>query len=95
MSAKRINMNMTGVSQQRSQPSGDSARIQIKEIQFSMARNEDLVPASQGTEVTLVTEYISYRYFTCIVSAMTLRGTSTTTPCYGRRTTETKLALST
>ncbi len=70
-------------------------RIQIKKNQFSMARNADLVPASQETEVTLVTEYIPYRYFTCTVSAMMLRGTSTTTSCYGRGTTETKLALST
>ena len=31
---------------------------------FSMARNAVLVPVFQGTEVTLVTEYVPFQYFT-------------------------------
>ncbi len=34
-----------------------------------MARNAVLVPISQGTDVTIVTEYIPFRYFTRTVSS--------------------------
>ncbi len=45
-----------------------AAQISSKEATeraaHSMARNAVLVPISQGTEVMIVTEYVTFRYFT-------------------------------
>ncbi len=45
-----------------------ASRISSKEAtvcaDHSMARNAVLIPISQGTEVTIVTEYVPFRYFT-------------------------------
>ncbi len=45
-----------------------------------------LIPISQGTEVTIVTEYVPFWYFTHTVSL----GTSSITPCYDVERLETK-----
>ncbi len=39
-------------------------QISSKEATHSMARNAVLIPISQGNEVTIVTGYITFRYFT-------------------------------
>ncbi len=50
------------------QLSATTSQISSKEATkcaaHSMARNAVLVPISQGTEVTIVTEYVLFRYFT-------------------------------
>ncbi len=45
-----------------------------------------LIPISQGTEVTIVTEHVPFRYFTRTISM----GTSSITPCYDIERLETK-----
>ncbi len=61
---------------QRKQPS----------VQFIARPGTVLVPISQGTEVTKVTKYVPFRYFTHTVSM----GTSSITPCYDVEQLETK-----
>ncbi len=60
-------------------------------MQFIARPGTVLVPISQGTEVTIVTEYAPFRYFTRTVSM----GTSSITPCYDveRLKTKTHMAL--
>ncbi len=41
-----------------------SSKEATERAAHSMARNTVLVSKSQGTEVTIVTEYIPFRYFT-------------------------------
>ncbi len=41
-----------------------SSKEATKHAAYSMARNAALVPISQGTEVTKVTECVPFRYFT-------------------------------
>ncbi len=55
-------------------------------MQFTAWPGTVLVPISQGTEVTKVTEYVPFRYFTHTVSI----GTSSITPCYDVEGLETK-----
>ncbi len=55
-------------------------------VQFTARPGTVLVPISQGTEVTKVTEYVPFRYFTHTVSI----GTSSITPCYDVEGLETK-----
>ncbi len=56
-----------------------------------MARNAVLIPISQGTEVTIVTEYIPFQYFTRTASSIdACIGTSLITPCYDAERLETK-----
>ncbi len=47
-------------------------------MQFIVRPGTVLIPIFQGTEVTKVTEYVPFRYFTCTVSM----GTSSITSCY-------------
>ncbi len=55
-------------------------------VQFIARPGTVLVPISQGTEVTKVTEYVPFRYFTCTVSI----GTISIMPCYDVEWLETK-----
>ncbi len=55
-------------------------------MQFIARPGTVLVPISQGIEVTKVTEYAPFRYFTRTVSM----GTSSITPCYDVERLETK-----
>ncbi len=57
-----------------------------------MARNAVLVPISQGTEVTIITKYVPFRYFTSTASIYIdiSMGTSSITPCYDMEQLETK-----
>ncbi len=56
-----------------------------------MAKNAVLAPISQGTEVTIVTEYVPFRYFTRTASSINASmGTSPITPCYDAEQLETK-----
>ncbi len=41
-----------------------SSKEATERAAHSTARNTVLVPISQGTEVTIVTEYVPFRYFT-------------------------------
>ncbi len=45
-----------------------SSKEATERAAHSKARNTVLVPISQGTEVTIVTEYVPFRYFTRTVS---------------------------
>ncbi len=47
---------------------------QLRRAAHSTARNAVLIPISQGTEVTIVTEYAPFRYFTRTASSLTLYG---------------------
>ncbi len=62
-----------------------SVRLRVKRLRraaHSTARNAVLVPIFQGTEVTIVTEYVPFRYSTRTASVRRCMGTSTITPCY-------------
>ncbi len=47
-----------------------SSKEATERAAHSTARNAVLIPISQGTEVTIVTEYIPFWYFTCTVSSI-------------------------
>ncbi len=59
-----------------------ASKLKKNGIRTSPTRNAVLVPISQGTKVTIVTEYVPFRYSTRTASVRRCMGTSTITPCY-------------
>ncbi len=47
-----------------------SSKKATERAAHSSARNTVLIPISQGTEVTIVTEYVPFRYFTRTASSI-------------------------
>ncbi len=69
-----------------------SSKEAAEHAAHSTARNAVLIPISQGTEVTIATEYVPFRYFTRTASIYidVSMGTSSIMPCYDVERLETK-----
>ncbi len=71
--------------------SKEATEKQPRRAAHNTARNSVLVPISQGTEVTIVTEYVPFRYFTrTALSIDACMGTSPIMPRYEAERLETK-----